>query len=252
MGSYSVKHNAYVSHLSARQYAFTKDRTGVSRRRALAKLQADDKAFEQARATHSDAPPPAKTHADKVAEVIHAERPQTTVADGIGSRVAMLERQLSHTRNPGDRASISRKIAALSSRQAVEIEKQEQREAHQAFLESPEWIKANADAFELAETLALSQDKELPQQLCKDAIASKLALQRQPSPEGIAAYREREKKLRDDYAAGKVRSIEITKAKIAQNKLDISRILLDAQPVLPSEQMDDKPKASDLYTSTAE
>jgi hypothetical protein len=248
MGSYSIKGHAYVSHTSGRQYAFERSRTGDSRKNALAKMFADDKAFATAAAAQKPITPAPSDHASRVAEVVHAERPTVTVVDGIGSRVAILERQLTHTRNAGDRASIQRKINALSGRQATEIQKAEAAAVHQSFLESDEWLKATADAFARHEELALSNDGDLPAQLCKDAYDSREALRRSPTPEGIAAYRERETKLREDYQAGRQHSINVTKARIAQLELDARMLLLAPQAVLPSEQMTDVPdKPTDLY-----
>jgi len=170
-------------------------------------------------------------------------KPEASVADSLGSRVATLERQLSHTRDPGKRASLQRRIAALSSRQDVETDRAERQAAHQAFLNSPEWQKANQDAFDVAEQLALRADPDLPEQLVRDAIDNKELLRRNPTPEGIAAYREREAKLQADYQAGRQRAIEIGRARIAHAEMEMRLAILDAAPQLPSEQMGDTTQA---------
>ena len=139
---------------------------------------------------------------------------ETNVADSIGSRVAILERRLNHTRNAGDRASIQRKINALSMRGEAETYKQEAKAARQAFVDSPDWVKATQDAYDVAEQLALRADPDLPEQLVRDAFENKDFLRRNQTPEGIAAYREREKKLQEAHKAGKLKSIEVSKARI--------------------------------------
>ena len=237
MGSYSIRSNQYTSHLTGRSYPFVRTRDGAAKKAALAKMYADDKAYADARKSRPDKPPERLTHEQKVAAVVHAPKGETNVADSIGTRIAILERQLSHTRNAGDRASIQRKINALGGRQEIEIQRQEVQAAQQAFEQSPEWTQANADAFAVAEQLALRADPDLPESLVRDAIESKELLRRQPTPEGIAAYREREAKLQEAYQAGRLRSIELSKARIAQAEMNVRLAILDASPTLPSEQM---------------
>jgi hypothetical protein len=239
--SYSIKfNNTYKSHLTGHSYPFIKDRDGGSKRAALAKLVIDEKAFRDAKIARGDTSKPApQTHEQKVAEVQHAPKVETNIPDSIGRRIAVLERQLSHTRNAGDRASIQRKINALGSRQEVEIERDQVQQQQVEFEASPAWVEAQENAQQTAEQFALRSDPDLPEALVTTALNNKEYLRTHATPEGLEEFYNRQESLQQDYTAARVKSIEISKARIAQAELDIRLQIMkaEAEPVLPSEQM---------------
>ena len=121
--SYSIRGNSYRSHTTGRDYPFIKDRTGASKKAALAKLNMDEKGLAAAKASRPDPLPAENSHAQNVAEVVHATRANAPpVTDMIGQRVATLERKLQYVRSPQERARLQRRISALSQRQDTELE----------------------------------------------------------------------------------------------------------------------------------
>jgi hypothetical protein len=238
--SYSIRGLNYKSHLTGRAYPFVKDRDGGSKRAALARLNADEKAFRDAKIARGDLSTPAPlTHAQKVAEVKHTPKTDTNVPDAIGKRIAILERQLAHTRNICDRASIQRKINALGGRQEIEIEREQAKQVQAEFEASPAWIAANESAQQTAEQFALRSDPDLPESLVSTALDNKEFLRRNPSPDGLAEFYKRQEALSADYNSARVKSIEISRARIlhAENEIRIAIMELETPVVLPSEQM---------------
>ena len=51
--SYSIRNQKYVSHLTGKSFVFTRDRDGASKRKALAALTADERAYKDAKSRAS-------------------------------------------------------------------------------------------------------------------------------------------------------------------------------------------------------
>jgi hypothetical protein len=251
--SYSIKNNTYRSHTTGRDYPFIKDRTGASKKAALAKLNLDEKAFRDAKTMRPDPLPADKTHAEIVAEVIHAKQPNSApVPDMIAQRVAVLERKLKYARTSTDRGSLQRRIAALSERQDKELSRAEAIASREAFIESAAYQQALIEATETCEKLALRADPLLPEQLVRDAFDNRTFLRSNPTPEGLESYFDRDAKLRAEYREGRVQSIEMSKARIAEMQAELRQLKLDPDPELPSETTKEETATSETESKPDE